>query len=137
MAERRDTIATAATLIAVVGLALWTLDRNPDGPPREIADASVTVPESAPETTPGTPSSVPETAPTATLASQPETPPTATLASQPENTTVAAVAHPSPPERQARTVRFTAPRGTRIIWTLDPNFESPIAERETRQEQAR
>jgi hypothetical protein len=24
----------------------------------------------------------------------------------------------------ARSIRFTAPRGTRIIWNLDPNFES-------------
>lgn len=34
---------------------------------------------------------------------------------------------PSPPARRARTVQFVAPRGTRIIWTLAPNFASPIA----------
>ncbi len=40
-------------------------------------------------------------------------------------------------DKRARTVQFTAPRGTRIIWTLDPNFESPIAGQEPRQEQTR
>ncbi len=139
----------AAALITVVGLALWTLDRNPESPPGEIADAGMTVPKPGPATTPGASSSVPETeptatlasppetAPTATLASQPDSPPTATVASQPENTTVAGVDHTSPPDRQARTMQFIAPRGTRIIWILDPNFESPIAGREARQEQAR
>jgi hypothetical protein len=33
--------------------------------------------------------------------------------------------------REARTVQFTAPGGTRIIWTLDPEFEFPIAEPDT------
>jgi hypothetical protein len=30
--------------------------------------------------------------------------------------------------REARTVRFTAPGGTRIIWTLDPDFQVPVTE---------
>lgn len=35
----------------------------------------------------------------------------------------AAAVSPSPP--LARHVRMTAPRGTRIIWTLDPAFDNP------------
>jgi hypothetical protein len=30
--------------------------------------------------------------------------------------------------RQPRTVQFTAPGGTRIIWTLDPDFQLPVSE---------
>lgn len=33
-----------------------------------------------------------------------------------------------PTDRQARTVQFTAPGGTRIIWTLDPDFQLPASE---------
>jgi hypothetical protein len=62
-------------------------------------------------------------------------------AAEPAAVTVAdrpAVADTTTPDtdRQARTVQFVAPRGTRIIWTLDPNFESPIAGQEPRQEEA-
>ncbi len=51
--------------------------------------------------------------------------------------TTAATNDPSPPDVRARTVQFTAPRGTRIIWTLDPEFESPISGPEARQEQGK
>ena len=37
-----------------------------------------------------------------------------------------AVADAPPIDRSRRVLQFTAPRGTRIIWTLDPTFESPI-----------
>ena len=112
----------AAALITVVGLALWALDRNPEDPSTEIAGAGVAPLEPAPET--------------AARAPSPERTPVATPVPPPENTAVAAVNDPPPPHRRTRTMRFTAPRGTRIIWTLDPDFESPIAEREARQEQA-
>lgn len=35
-------------------------------------------------------------------------------------------------EREPRTVQFTAPGGTRIIWTLDPDFELPESEPDDR-----
>ncbi len=35
-------------------------------------------------------------------------------------------------EREPRTVRFTAPGGTRIIWTLDPDFQLPVSEPDDR-----
>lgn len=62
-------------------------------------------------------------------------------ADEPAAATVAdrpAVADTAAPDtdRRPRTVQFVAPRGTRIIWTLDPNFESPIAGQESRQEEA-
>lgn len=67
--------------------------------------------------------------------------PAAQAATEPAAVTVAdgpAVADSTTPDtdRQARTVQFVAPRGTRIIWTLDPNFESPITGHEPRQEEA-
>ncbi len=140
-------VLVAAAAITVVGLALWALDRNPEAPSSEIADAGVTAPEAPnPVPDPGetpqlvtaldpaTDPAAPEVEPAATPS--PDAAPAATPVSPPENTAVAAVNDSSPLDRQARTVQFTAPRGTRIIWTLDPNFESPIAERETRQEQA-
>jgi hypothetical protein len=34
-------------------------------------------------------------------------------------------------DRAARTVQFTAPGGTRIIWTLDPDFDFPVTEPDT------
>jgi hypothetical protein len=40
----------------------------------------------------------------------------------------------SPPRENTRTVQFVAPGGTRIIWTIDPNFEPPIAGLSARQE---
>jgi len=50
---------------------------------------------------------------------------------------IAAVEEPSdiiPPsaEREPLTVRFTAPGGTRIIWTLDPDFQLPVSEPDDR-----
>lgn len=53
----------------------------------------------------------------------------------PGDIAIAAADPSSPPDRPARTVHFTAPRGTRIIWTLDPNFESPIAGAASRQKE--
>ncbi|MFQ5743533.1 MAG: hypothetical protein ACE5HV_08080 [Acidobacteriota bacterium] len=47
-----------------------------------------------------------------------------------------AAGHPRP-GRQARTVRFTAPRGTRIIWTLDPDFKAPTLEPRNQARQGR
>ena len=37
-------------------------------------------------------------------------------------------------DRKARTLQFTTPRGTRIIWTLDPEYVSPTAAPPARQE---
>ena len=34
--------------------------------------------------------------------------------------------------RERRTVQFTAPGGTRIIWTLDPDFQLPVSEPDDR-----
>ncbi len=39
---------------------------------------------------------------------------------------------PPTAEREPRTVRFTAPGGTRIIWTLDPDFQLPVSEPDDR-----
>jgi len=146
----------AAAVIIVVGLAVGTFGRNPEDPPGEVADAGVTAPEPPTSVANPVPGTMPESSETPELitaldpvtdpvsaAVDPTTPPNpepattaATPVSSPESTAVAIVDDPSPPDKQARTMQFTAPRGTRIIWTLDPNFESPIAEREARQEQA-
>ena len=74
-------------------------------------------------------SPIEQVAPPQTLEPQPIAPPDAP--------TAITVADTSPSDRQARTVQFTAPRGTRIIWTLDPNFESPFVEQTARQEQGK
>lgn len=111
----------AAALITVAGLALWALDRTTEMPSSNLADAGATDPVAV------------EVEPAAPTSSEPA--PVATPFTQPEDTTAAAVNDPSPPDRQARTVQFTAPGGTRIIWTLDPDFELSTAGGDARQEQ--
>lgn len=133
--------ALAAAAVAVVAMGVWMFNGNLAGEAPEVADLGVTEPGPTP-TQPGAEAAIaPDSVPDAETAPAPE----ATIetnafientAIPPKNAAVASVDAPSPADKQARTVQFTAPRGTRIIWTLDPNFESPIAGQEPRQEQS-
>jgi len=151
----------AATVITALGLGIWSIRSRPSDVPAVVADAGGTPAQTTPATVPpATPpaspldnspgpvtdfaaSARPDTAeePAADAAAEPAPPastdPQTTIdaVAQPEATTVAAVDQPSPSNRKSRTVQFTAPRGTRIIWTLDPNFESPVTGREPGKEQ--
>lgn len=123
-------MATAVLAVAIAWLA-W-----PGGPPvvPENVQAPalpappptvVTAEESPAEAT--TPPAIVETTPEALhpalLAEAVETAPTEPVA-------VEIAASPSPRlDRQPRSVQFTAPRGTRIIWTLDPEFDLGGAQR--------
>lgn len=150
--------ALALAAIGIVALGLWTLAGQPPAQPAEpVADAGAapTPPAEPSVVNPGQPSAIPHqpavipddpavssdrpaVSPDQPVAatSDPQTMPVpAPSPGEALAATVAATNDPSPPNVRARTVQFTAPRGTRIIWTLDPDFESPIAGREARQEQ--
>ena len=64
-------------------------------------------------------------------------PPAATMPAPAAAETVAATHDLSPRDVRSRTVQFTAPRGTRIIWTLNPDFVSPTSGPDARQEQGK
>jgi hypothetical protein len=139
---------TAAALTAAMGLFLWSaVDRDdatvpaevaerpappaPSDPGARTADTSADAPVEPRGAEAGDAAAAPPTdAPRGT----PSTIDAVARPAAPSATPVVAAAGPSSPDREPRTVRFTAPRGTRIIWTLDPNFESPIAGTEFRQE---
>jgi len=152
----------AAVLVTAVGLAVWSLQGGDTGTSGAVAGGPAALPQpTAPvETTPAEPSTeaptlpqdafagdtpitsataVAEASPRAGVADEPqrtdEMPASVDVDTNPTAITVAD--NPSPPDRQARTLQFVAPRGTRIIWTLDPDFESPIAGQEPRQEKTR
>ena len=129
-------LVTASATVAVALIALTILLRT--GPWGEVLQ---------PETGPATPA---ETAPAAPIDSA------ATVAESPEAIAAEPSSEPSPepnpatasteevpqgvepqvaPEvasREPRTVQFTAPGGTRIIWTLDPDFQLPVSEPDDR-----
>ncbi len=142
------TVAAAVTVV-VLGVSLMIGGSEPGV--SEIVDATATAPDRvSPREAPLDPDPAAlAPAPTGPLAeSLIEPDPTAAASTTNEaiaadavvattGTAVADIDSPSPADKQARTVQFTAPRGTRIIWTLDPNFESPIAGQEPRQEQSR
>ncbi len=123
--------AVALATIGIVALGLWVvagqLSVMPDQPavssdrPPAIADQPAVIP-AQPVAAAADPQAmtVPVPSPGEALAA-----------------TVAATNDPSPPDVRTRTVQFTAPRGTRIIWTLDPDFVSLIAGPEARQEQGK
>jgi hypothetical protein len=110
--------ALALAAIAALAVALWLLPRRETTPevvpstlPSEtVADSlldggeDAPVPEGPITIAPGAASPGPRTG------GHPEPAPSADRASPPE-------------ERTARTVRFTAPNGTRIVWVLDPNLD--------------
>ena len=121
----------AATGLAVVALGVW-LVWSPGTP--ESSGTAASPPAEPKETIAAPIPELPETAPAGEeapplVADGPPAP--AAEAAGPPAESVAAG-----DEREARVVHFTAPRGTRIIWTLDPNFESPVAEPKARQEQS-
>jgi len=151
--------------VTAVGLAWWSLDGGPATTSSPVTGNVATTP-AVPAPSPGagavagqTPGEGPATMATdpdatsdtavaqATTTDAAETSGAGELAdtdepADPATSTAAPAAtpiadNPSPPDRQARTVQFVAPRGTRIIWTLDPNFESPITGQEPRQEKTR
>lgn len=149
----------AVVLVTAIGLAMWSLQVEPVGTSDSVAATTTTpAPRHGADTTPGRPpiddpatvAPDPDAAPNTTVA-QPAAPGNVAAegAAEPANidepadtASTAALAAPapdvpSPPDHQTRTVQFVAPRGTRIIWTLDPDFESPIAGQEPRQEKTR
>jgi len=152
--SRPLTVAFATIVIAL--FAVWLFTPTPgtipgatnDQQQGAVADASPpTAPpgetqteSTSPEETPTLPDiPIEDTVPAEQISPSEQVTPPQTLEpesiAQPETTAATTVADASPPERQARTVQFTAPRGTRIIWTLDPSFESPLTEQTARQEQ--
>ncbi len=138
--------ALALATIGIVALGLWALAGQPPAQPAEpVADAGVapTPPAEPPVVIPDEPalsSDQPAVIPDQPVAAAAD--PQAMTVPAPSSgealaATVAATNDPSPPDVRARTVQFTAPRGTRIIWTLDPDFVSLIAGPEARQEQGK
>jgi hypothetical protein len=146
--------AMAAVAIAVVALGAVWIGRFADLEPPEFAasgappsettpapndpgtSASTPIPP-APEPTPALAGLAEETAPRAARAPElvaADDPADNAADNSIDNPAENISPNPSPPDKRARTVQFTAPRGTRIIWTLDPNFEPPIAGRAPRQE---
>jgi len=118
--------ATAAATVAVALIALTLLLRA--GPWGAVLQ---------PETRPVTPAEPVPAAPIESTTAVVESP--EALAAEPsaDEPTVAAVEEsqgivPPTVEREPRTVRFTAPGGTRIIWTLDPDFQLPVSEPDDR-----
>jgi hypothetical protein len=101
------------------------------GPARQpSADPSVAV---LPETTVLPPAVSPAGSLPAATADRPaiEAPAARSIVPEAERATVGN----TPPTREnTRTVHFVAPGGTRIIWTIDPNFEPPIAGPSARKE---
>jgi len=93
-------------------------------PTPAVPTEAVAAVEEAPEAVMTEPSRDPATVGEAPV--DPEAPPT--LAAVEE----APLIDPLAVEREPRTVHFTTPGGTRIIWTLDPDFELPVSEPDTR-----
>ena len=129
-------LVTASATVAVALIALTILLRT--GPWGEVLQ---------PETGPATPAETAPAAPidsAATVAESPEaiaaepssgpspepTPATAGTEEVPQG--VESQIAPEVARRGPRTVQFTAPGGTRIIWTLDPDFQLPVSEPDDR-----
>ena len=141
-------LATAMATVAVALIALaillqagpWNEVPQPEAGP---ATSTEPAPEIATPSTPTDPVAAAEEIPEAPVTEPSPDPanaaevPEATVAALPaaagEPTALAAVEEspdvlPPTAARKPRTVQFTAPGGTRIIWTLDPDFELPVGE---------
>ncbi len=139
--------ALALATIGIVALSLWVLVGPPPAVPAgSVADAGVGAPSTPsvepPVMIPGQPAVIsdqPVPIPDQRVAAAPDPQAMTVPAPRPAEALAetAAPNDPSPPDIRARTVQFTAPRGTRIIWTLDPDFESPISGPDARQEQGK
>lgn len=127
-------VALAATLLLTLGVWLYapvgTL-RDPATRPGP-AESPAATPEPPTSTEPPFPSWTPtvHAAPAVperlvAAASDPAESEVATSAPDPAATLVATT-DPAP-VAEARNLRLTAPGGTRIIWTLDPEFETDVA----------
>lgn len=125
--ERRTWLAAAAAaaLAAVIGLGTWAAS----GPavPREQAPTTAGEPaEPEARSGPLTTAELPRARETARVA-----PPSVRRAPRLPVATEVSLAVPpvvadadrEPPRSEARRIQFTARRGTRIVWTLDPDFE--------------
>lgn len=135
-------IPAAATMVAVVALGIWAASRP--------STTQAPLPLAAPATSGGdvvaeSPSdafsipelpSVPEPARDGLAVAQqaPAIPapaesglvavaPPETAEAAPGAVATTTVAAADPPPAAARRIHFTAPRGTRIVWTLDPDFD--------------
>jgi hypothetical protein len=112
----------AAGLVAV--LAGWVALQNLPGP------GTVTPPVAPPEES--TPGPAENTAPVETPQVVTADPPAPRLeVSVPETTPVAPAVLPPAEPRQPRQMQFVTSRGTRVIWTLNPDFDlgsSPTSE---------
>jgi hypothetical protein len=117
VAAAAGTMALALWMLGPTGLAPVTPGSPAPGSPAPQARSSRPAPDAIPEV-PGASPSGPARQPSSA----------SSVAVLPE-TTVAPAA-----DRKARTLQFTAPRGTRIIWTLDPEYVSPTAVPPARQE---
>lgn len=145
-------LPAAATAVAVLILAaLWLYPWEPSRPTfpgsggPAVADAPPLTP---PEPTGGQEATAPAPEEPAPLAPTPAASEPVAEARSAERIPETSIVEPSPQrelvvdtepvaDRQARTVLFTSPLGTRIIWTLDPEFESPLAEPGAREEQGK
>ena len=134
----RPALALAAIGIVALGLRVL-VGPPPAAPPAPVADtgAASTPPVEPPVANPGQPAMIPIPDQRVTAASDP--PAMTVPAPRPAEALAetGATSDPSPPNVRARTVHFTTPRGTRIIWTLDPDFKSPISGPDARQEQGK
>lgn len=159
-AWRQPALAGATLLLLAFALAHWTLFGGvaPDAAER-VPDAAIETPEvsgqqadgaasadprpagrepQAPQTVPSVSAPPASAVSSAAIASlplpepgpdrAPDTPGTSTRSYLAASSTPAATSG-----RHPRTLYFTAPRGTQIIWTLDPQYESPIAGQRARQ----
>ena len=149
--------ALALATIGIMALGLWLfVGPRPATPPTPVADAgtaAIPPPVEPAVVIPGQAAVVLD--PRAMISDQPAAvqdqpapipdqpvaaapgPPAATVLAPTPAETVAATHRPSPPDVRTRTVQFTAPRGTRIIWTLNPDFVSPTSGPDARQEQGK
>jgi len=117
----------AAAMVAVVALGVWLGSRpsTPEGQSPATPDgAAVAELPSEPVSTSQLPQ-VLETVQTEpeVVHPAPALPELAAVGQQASAPSEIAVAADQAPRTEARRVRFTAPRGTRIVWTLDPDFD--------------
>lgn len=146
----RSLITVAATVaVTLIALAIllqagpWGEVFRPDtGPPTPAEPAQEVVTPSTPIESVATTEEIPEApviepSPDATNAAEVLDAAIAVVpAAAGEPTTLGAVEEspdvvPPTVAREPRTVQFTAPGGTRIIWTLDPDFRLPVSEPDT------
>jgi len=119
--------AAAAAMVAVVALGVWLGSRpsTPEGQlPGTPDGAAVAELPSEPVTTSQLPQ-VPETVQTepAVVHPAPALPELAAAGPMVMAPPETAVAADQAPRTETLRIRFTAPGGTRIVWTLDPDFD--------------